>query len=155
MSDIPRTVRQLAVAVRDAGGRAVLNGGCVRDPLLDPPQVAKDWDLEVYGVEPERLRDIIAGFGEVNVVGEAFAVYKVGRDLDVSLPRREQKTARGHRAFIVEGDPSMSFEEACSRRDFTINAILKDPLTGEVVDPFDGQGDIKRRVLRMVSRRIL
>lgn len=149
---MPRTVRDLSVAVRDAGGRAMLNGGCVRDELLDPPQATKDWDLEVYGIEPERLREIIAEFGEVNVVGEAFAVYKVGRHLDVSLPRRERKTGRGHRGFTVEGDPSMSFDEACSRRDFTVNAILQDPLTGEIIDPFDGQGDIKRKVLRMVSR---
>lgn len=152
MGEMPRTVRDLAVAVRDAGGRAMLNGGCVRDELLDTPQATKDWDLEVYSVEPERLREIIAAFGEVNVVGEAFAVYKVGRHLDVSLPRRERKTARGHRGFTVEGDPHMSFEEACSRRDFTINAILRDPLTGEIVDPFDGQADIKLRLLRMVSR---
>ncbi len=53
---------------------------------------------------------------------------------------------------MIEGDPDLSFDEACSRRDFTINAILKDPLTGEVVDPFDGQGDIERKMLRMVSR---
>ncbi|MCV4783896.1 hypothetical protein OFM36_31140, partial [Escherichia coli] len=66
----------------------------------------------------------------LNIVGEAFAVYKLGNNLDISLPRRERKSGRGHRAFIVEGDPDMSFEEACSRRDFTINAILKDPLTG-------------------------
>ncbi|MBK9215567.1 MAG: HD domain-containing protein [Chloracidobacterium sp.] len=151
MSDAPTTVLDLATAVRDAGGRAMLNGGCVRDPLLTPPQASKDWDLEIYGVEAERLREIIARFGEVNVVGEAFAVYKVGRHLDVSLPRRERKASRGHRGFIVEGDPSMSFEDACRRRDFTINAILKDPLTGEIVDPFDGQSDIARRTLRMVS----
>src|SRR5690606_22483702 len=85
------------------------------------------------------------------VVGEAFAVYKLGRDLDVSLPRRERKIARGHRGFAVTGDPDMSFEEACSRRDFTINAILKDPLTGEVVDPFNGRSDIASKVLRHVS----
>ena len=112
----------------------------------------KDWDVEVYGVEPEKLRALLDTIGEVNVVGEAFAVYKIGSDLDVSIPRRESKVSRGHRGFVVEGDPNMSFEEACSRRDFTINAILKDALTGEIVDPFNGQGDIERRVLRMVSR---
>src|SRR5262249_37034443 len=100
---------------------------------------------------PERLREILESFGEVNVVGEAFTVYKIGNDLDVSIPRRERKTGTGHRGFTIEGDPDMFFEEACSRRDFTINAILKDPLTGEIVDPFDGQGDIKRKVLRHVS----
>lgn len=128
----------------------MLNGGCVRDELMGREH--KDWDIEVYRLAPEKLRQTIAAFGEVKVAGEAFAVYKVGDDLDVSLPRRERKTGSGHRGFLVEGDPNMSFEEACSRRDFTVNAILKDPLTGEVVDPYDGQGDIKRRVLKMVSR---
>jgi tRNA nucleotidyltransferase (CCA-adding enzyme) len=111
----------------------------------------KDWDLEVYGVEPPKLRLLLDSFGPVNVVGEAFTVYKLGSSLDVSLPRRERKSGRGHRAFVIEGDPSMSFAEASRRRDFTINAILKDPLTGEVVDPFDGQADIKNRILRVVA----
>ncbi|MGH9948351.1 MAG: CCA tRNA nucleotidyltransferase, partial [Pyrinomonadaceae bacterium] len=87
----------------------------------------------------------------VNAVGEAFAVYKIGNDLDVSIPRRERKAARGHRGFVVEGDPAMSFEEACSRRDFTVNAILKNPLTGEIVDPFNGREDIEKKILRHVS----
>lgn len=149
MPNIPEKITNLANRIRDCGGRAMLVGGCVRDELMGVS--VKDWDVEVYGVEPDRLREIISGFGEVNAVGEVFAVYKIGADLDVSLPRRERKTARGHRGFTVEGDADMSFEEACSRRDFTINAILKDPLTGEIVDPFDGQGDIGRRILRMVS----
>src|SRR5688572_14552597 len=112
---------------------------------------AKDWDLEVYGVAPERLREILDRFGPVNVVGEAFTVYKLGAHLDVSIPRRERKSGRGHRAFVIEGDPSMTFEDAARRRDFTINAILQDPLTGELIDPFGGQKDIDAYVLRAVS----
>lgn len=127
----------------------MLVGGCVRDELMGIEST--EWDMEVYGVEPERLRDILAEFGEVNAVGEAFTVYKVGKDLDVSIPRRDRKTGRGHKAFIVEGDPLMSFEEASSRRDFTINAILKDSLTGEIVDPFNGREDIERKIIRHVS----
>jgi tRNA nucleotidyltransferase (CCA-adding enzyme) len=111
----------------------------------------KDWDVEVYGVEPASLRELLARFGRVNVVGEAFTVYKLGRDLDVSLPRRERKSGRGHRGFHIEGDPSMTFEEAARRRDFTVNAILEDPLTGELIDPFGGREDIARRLLRAVS----
>ena len=151
MRHLPDTVLELARAVAAAGGRAMLNGGCVRDPLLTPPQETKDWDIEVYGIQPQELRELVSQFGDVNVVGESFAVYKVGRHLDVSLPRRERKAGVGHRGFVVEGDPEMSFEEACRRRDFTINAILEDPLTGEIIDPFDGRGDIERRLLRMVS----
>lgn len=149
----PQKILDLSIAIRDAGGRALLVGGCVRDGLMgrsigiEP----KDWDLEVYGVAPERLREILDRFGPVNVVGEAFTVYKLGSDLDISLPRRERKSGRGHRAFVIEGDPSMTYADASLRRDFTINAILQDPLTGEIIDPFGGQRDIEQGVLRAVS----
>ncbi|MFN2405755.1 MAG: CCA tRNA nucleotidyltransferase [Pyrinomonadaceae bacterium] len=142
-------ILDLVRAVRDAGGRALLVGGCVRDALMHGQP--KDWDLEVYGVAPERLREILDQFGPVNVVGEAFTVYKLGSDLDVSIPRRERKSGRGHRAFVIEGDPQMSFTEAARRRDFTINAILQDPLTDELIDPFDGRRDLAQGVLRAVS----
>ncbi|MEP7074429.1 MAG: HD domain-containing protein [Acidobacteriota bacterium] len=139
----------LARLVHHTGGRAMLVGGCVRDEIMGRDH--KDWDVEIYGIQPQKLRDLLNSFGTVNVVGEAFAVYKIGNHLDVSIPRRERKISKGHRGFVVEGDPDMSFEEACSRRDFTINAILKDPLTGEIVDPFDGRIDLGRKVLRHVS----
>jgi len=149
MTEIPDKVLALARAVRDAGGRALLVGGCVRDELMG--QQPKDWDLEVYGIEPARLRELLDQFGSVNVVGEAFTVYKLGANLDISLPRRERKTGRGHRAFFVEGDPGMTVEEAAARRDFTINAILQDPLTAETIDPFQGRVDLKAKTLRAVS----
>src|ERR671938_838887 len=145
----PEKVLKLARAVRAAGGRALLVGGCVRDALMGGRP--KDWDVEVYGVEPARLRQLLEEFGRVDAVGEAFTVYKVGSDLDVSLPRRERKAGRGHRAFVIEGDPSMSVEEAARRRDFTINAILEDPLTGELLDPYGGRADLEHKLLRAVS----
>jgi len=147
--NLPRKILDLAEAVRAAGGRALLVGGCVRYALMGVQP--KDWDLEIYGVAPEQLREILDRFGPVNVVGEAFTVYKLGADLDVSLPRRERKSGRGHRAFVIEGDPAMSFAEAARRRDFTINAILQDPLTGEIIDPFDGRRDLEQGLLRAVS----
>jgi tRNA nucleotidyltransferase (CCA-adding enzyme) len=147
--NLPRKILDLAEAVRAAGGRALLVGGCVRDALMGVQP--KDWDLEIYGVAPEQLREILDRFGPVNVVGEAFTVYKLGADLDVSLPRRERKSGRGHRAFVIEGDPAMSFAEAARRRDFTINAVLQDPLTGEIIDPFDGRRDLEQGLLRAVS----
>jgi tRNA nucleotidyltransferase (CCA-adding enzyme) len=147
--EIPQRVLELSSAIQLAGGRAMLVGGCVRDLLLGGQP--KDWDLEVYGVDPPELRLLLDRFGPVNVVGEAFTVYKLGSNLDVSLPRRERKSGQGHRAFVIEGDPNMSFADASRRRDFTINAILQDPLTGEVVDPFNGQADLDKKLLRVVS----
>ncbi len=138
----------IARAVASEGGRALIVGGWVRDRLLG--LTGKDIDLEVYGVSAERLRPLLESFGRVDAVGESFTVYKV-LGLDVALPRRESKVGRGHRGFEVRGDPHMSLVEASSRRDFTVNAILWDPLTGCFEDPVGGRGDLERRVLRAVD----
>ena len=141
--------RAIATAVRDAGGRALIVGGWVRDRLLG--RESKDVDIEVFGVPADRLKMLLESLGRVESVGESFQVFKAG-DVDVSLPRRESKTGRGHKGFEVAGDPSMPIEEAARRRDFTINAISWDPLTGEYMDPFDGRGDLTRKTLRIVDR---
>src|SRR5882724_11577983 len=148
MFSTPEKILDIAHAVKSAGGRALLVGGCVRDQLMG--REPKDWDLEVYRLEPNQLRQLLDRFGSVNVVGEAFTVYKLGHDFDISVPRRERKSGRGRRRFVIEGDPLMTIEDASRRRDFTINAILLDPLTGEVIDPFGGQADLENRVLRAV-----
>lgn len=149
MEQIPEKVIALASEIRDSGGRALLVGGCVRDQLMGVTPF--DWDLEIYGVEPSKVREVLDRFGPVNVVGESFTVYKLGQDLDVSLPRRERKVGRGHKAFVVEGDPWMSVVDATRRRDFTINAVLMDPITREIIDPFQGSRDIENRVIRAVA----
>jgi tRNA nucleotidyltransferase (CCA-adding enzyme) len=141
----------IAEAARQAGGRALIVGGWVRDRLLygeghEPANV----DLEVFGIPGDRLRTLLETFGKVEAVGESFQVYKVGA-IDVSLPRRDSKAGRGHRGFVVAGDPDMSIEDASRRRDFTINAIAFDPLTSEYFDPFGGRADLERRVLRVVD----
>ena len=145
---IPEIATDIARAVRGAGGRALIVGGWVRDALLGLE--SKDLDLEVFGLPAEPLRNLLESFGRIETVGESFAVFKIG-DIDVSLPRRESKTGRGHKGFTVDGDPSLSFVEAARRRDFTINAISCDPLTGDLIDPFDGRGDLERRLLRAVD----
>jgi tRNA nucleotidyltransferase (CCA-adding enzyme) len=146
----PELVRQLATAVRSEGGRALVVGGWVRDRMLG--RESKDIDLEVFGIPAARLRPLVESFGRVDVVGESFAVIKIG-NVDVSLPRRESRTGVGHKGFEIEGDPDMSFEEAARRRDFTINAMSEDPLTGEIFDPFGGRADLTARVLRLVDSR--
>jgi tRNA nucleotidyltransferase (CCA-adding enzyme) len=138
----------LARAVRDAGGQALVVGGWVRDRLLGRP--AKDIDIEVFGIPADRLHALLERLGPVNTVGESFTVFKVA-DIDVSLPRRESKVGRGHRGFDVTGDPDLSVSDAARRRDFTINAIAWDPLTGETLDPFHGRADLAARVLRVVD----
>ncbi|MBI1875164.1 MAG: CCA tRNA nucleotidyltransferase [Acidobacteria bacterium] len=141
-------VREIARAVREAGGRALIVGGWVRDHLVGLE--SKDVDLEVYGVSADRLRTLLERFDKVQTVGESFTVYKVS-GIDVALPRRESKVGRGHRGFEVRGDPSMSVADAARRRDFTVNAIAYDPLDDEFLDPFHGREDLSRRVLRAVD----
>jgi tRNA nucleotidyltransferase (CCA-adding enzyme) len=85
---------QIVQAVRDAGGRALVVGGWVRDRLMG--RSSKDIDLEVYGLPADRLRDVLSTIGPVNIVGESFTVYKVA-GIDVSLPRRESKVGQGLR----------------------------------------------------------
>jgi tRNA nucleotidyltransferase (CCA-adding enzyme) len=148
--DLEHQARRVAAATRDAGGRALCVGGFVRDRLLG--RTSKDLDLEVFGIAQDALLPLLRSLGRVEPVGQAFPVYKLG-DVDVALPRRESKTGRGHKGFTVEGDPSMPFEEAARRRDFTINAIAWDPLTGVFLDPFNGRLDLDRRILRVVDPR--
>jgi len=142
------TARAIAAAVAGAGGRAWIVGGFVRDTLLglDP----KDLDLEVFDIAAADLPALLARFGRVEPVGQSFPVFKVGA-VDVALPRRESKTGRGHRGFTVEGDPFMSLADAARRRDFTINAIALDPLSGEYADPCGGRTDLEARRLRVVD----
>ena len=148
MSEAVERATAIAAAAHEAGGRALIVGGWVRDRLMG--RASADVDLEVFGVASDRLRALLERFGRVEAVGESFQVYKVG-GIDVSLPRRDSKAGRGHRGFIVSGDPDMTVAEAARRRDFTVNAISWDPLSGEYLDPFNGRGDLDRRVLRVVD----
>lgn len=141
---------QVAEALRAAGGRALLVGGCVRDGLLGIS--AKDVDMEVYGLDADVVEDSLKKHFRLDTVGRAFGVFILkGLDIDIALPRRESRTGPKHTDFKVEGDPTMSQREAAARRDFTINAISFDPLTEEQIDPFNGAADLRERRLRHVS----
>ena len=148
MSEELDLARRVARAVRDAGGRALIVGGWVRDTLRGVD--SKDIDIEAYGLPADKLHAVLAGLGPVNSVGASFAVFKLG-PLDVSLPRTESKAGRGHRGFTVIGDPQLPLAAAARRRDFTVNAIARDPLQEEYLDPHGGRADLARGLLRMVD----
>jgi len=138
-------------AIVAAGGDPIRVGGCIRDELLGLE--SKDVDVEVFGLSADALCAVLRRFGKVSVVGESFGVIKLttkDEDFDFSLPRRDNKTGRGHKGFQVEVDHSMTPAEAALRRDFTINAIGK-RLDGELVDPFGGKQDLLDGVLRATS----
>ncbi len=135
--------------------QALIVGGFVRDSLLG--KHPKDADLEVSGLSVERLESLLMQLfpGRVDLVGRSFGIYKVfvedGLDFDISIPRRESKTGTGHKGFTIEGDPTMSIEDAARRRDFTFNALAADPLSGKVYDYFGGVQDLKDKTLRVTD----
>ena len=152
-------VREAACAVcglvRAAGGRAWMVGGAVRDLLAGAPRV-KDVDLEVFGLAPARVQEVIAPRFAFDACGLSFGVLKLKHvAVDVALPRRESKRGAGHRGFLVDSDPDLPLPEAASRRDFTVNALYYDPLAEELEDPFGGAADLRRRVLRHVSPKFV
>ncbi|MFP4203309.1 MAG: CCA tRNA nucleotidyltransferase [Opitutales bacterium] len=156
LQHIPPDRRQIcchiARLVAEQGGRALLVGGCVRDGLLS--QIAKDLDIEVFGLEAATLEKTLSRHFRIDTVGRAFGVFILKgkhHGIDIALPRRESKTGPRHNDFRVEGDPSMTPEEAALRRDFTINAISFDPLEESCLDPLGGIEDLRARRLRHVS----
>jgi len=149
---IQEALVSISEVVAAEGGKALLVGGCVRDTLWG--FCPRDFDVEVYGIPPAKLVEILSGCFSVGLVGEAFGVIKIhGLPIDVSLPRRESKRGEGHRGFEVFSDPQMTPQEAASRRDFTINAMTIDPLTQELFDPFGGLRDLEQRILRHSSSK--
>ena len=144
-------VRRLFEAARERGGRALFVGGCVRDALFG--RESKDFDVEVYGLDAGQAETLLRSLNfRFNAAGKSFGVFKLHDvPVDIALPRRESKRGFGHRGFIVEGDPHMSLKEAAARRDFTVNSIYFDPLSEEILDPFNGRKDLENRILRHTS----
>ncbi len=130
-----------------------LVGGGVRDALLG--YAVKDYDVEVYGVSYEALAECLARHGKTNLVGRSFGVLKLtipeGEEFDFAVPRRDSKIGVGHKGFEVHFDPSITPVEAAARRDFTINALMLDLHTGQLLDHFGGQRDLEQRILRHTS----
>ncbi|MBR5093531.1 MAG: tRNA nucleotidyltransferase [Oscillospiraceae bacterium] len=144
------TALAIARAAAEAGGRAYFVGGWVRDGLLG--RESKDVDLEVHGVTPERLTQILDGLGPWQSMGESFGILRLRHvDLDISLPRAEDAKARGGRNFAAGTDPFLGLERAARRRDFTIDALMQDVLSGEILDFFGGQRDLREGRIRMVG----
>ncbi|MBT3637031.1 MAG: HD domain-containing protein [Opitutae bacterium] len=141
---------ELATLISSKGGRLLLVGGSVRDLLLE--EVPHELDVEARGLETDQITSLIAPKFRTEEVGKSFGVLKVkGLPIEISLPRTERKTGTGHKGFSVEIDPHLPFEEASARRDFTINALGLDPLSGELLDPYNGQKDLDEGILRHVG----
>jgi tRNA nucleotidyltransferase (CCA-adding enzyme) len=146
----PATVRVLDAITRN-GGHPYLVGGCVRDAILEPGRIPTDVAIEAFGVDIDTLTSALRTVGHVDEVGREFSVLKIRvqrEDFDVALPRRDSKSGSGHRGFDVVADPSCTLVDATGRRDFTLNALMFDPATGDVVDCWGGLADLRAGVLR-------
>lgn len=142
--------RRVAEAVAACGGRTFYVGGFVRDRLLGHEN--KDVDIEVHGVTPAHLEQILGTLGECLKMGASFGVFGLRHySIDIAMPRRENATGRGHKDFEVFVDPFLGVEKAAQRRDFTMNALMEDVLTGEVIDSFGGVSDLRAGVIRHVN----
>ena len=152
------------------GAAVYLVGGAVRDLVLDT--TIKDGDIEVHGVTLEALELILKKYGPVSLVGKQFGVLRLhGINIDWSLPRSDSKG----RKPIIEIDPTMTIEQACKRRDITMNAmaINLNPLAAtwgvftqkitsaahpltlfDIIDPYGGRDAITHKQLRAVDQNL-
>ena len=150
---LPGYVYSILTDINNKGGRALIVGGAVRDAILGASP--KDIDFEVYNVNYEDLNQILSNYGKADLVGQSFGVIKFvgedGSDFDFSLPRLDSKSGVGHKDFNVQVRSDLSPEEAAARRDFTINAISYNPITGEIIDPYNGRQDLQNKILRHTS----
>jgi len=138
--------------IRSEGGKSCLVGGAVIDLLQG--REAKDWDIEVYGLNMEKLGEVLSRYGNPNLVGKSFGVVKMdmnGVDYDFSVPRKENKIGVGHKDFSVELMPDISPEEAAARRDLTINSMFFRLDDQKLLDPYNGLSDLDAGILRHTS----
>lgn len=141
---------RIAELAAEQGGRAYFVGGYVRDGLLGREN--KDIDMEIHGLRPAQVEQILDSLGERLSMGESFGIYALrGCAVDIAMPRKEILRGSGHRDFEICVDPFIGTEKAAKRRDFTINAMMQDILTGEILDYFGGKADLEQKILRHVS----
>ena len=141
------SVLAIAARLEEAGFEAWCVGGAIRDALLGGDPL--DWDLATAATPDEvrelfgRRRSIPVGieFGTVAVLDDA------GVPHEITTFRRDVRTDGRH----AEVEFGASLDEDLARRDFTINAIAFRPRTGEVRDPFNGQGDLRAGIVRAVG----
>ncbi|MDE2482264.1 MAG: HD domain-containing protein [bacterium] len=155
----PHPFDALLAAALPAGSLYAV-GGRVRDELrgaLEGVEIpVKDLDYVVTGVALDDLQARLGQVGRVDLVGVAFAVLKVTRDgttVDVALPRRERSTGHGHRDFSVQSGPEVSLADDLARRDFRMNMIARALPSGDLVDPYGGEADIRARRIDILTPR--
>lgn len=130
--------------------KPIVVGGFIRDALLNID--SKDIDIELYNLDNLQKLELL--FENIHFIGKSFGVAKLTYNyynIDFSLPRIDNKIASGHKGFSIVTNANLSFKEAASRRDFSINALGYDVINKKLLDEFDGLKDLKNRLLRAVD----
>ncbi len=144
------TAQKIAYEVSKSSGTAYYVGGYVRDLIRGAEN--KDVDIEIHGICSDKLEEILDCIGKRMEIGQSFGIYALKNcNLDIALPRKEECMGRGHRNFDIFTDPFIGTENAAKRRDFTMNSIMKNVLTGEITDHFGGVKDIENKVIRHIN----
>lgn len=150
--EISADAQKVIDALYNSGLNPLIVGGSVRDRILG--LTSKDLDIEVYGGSTDEVIKALRKVGNVDEVGKTFGVLKIvsgDEDVDVSLPRTDNKLGEGHRGFEVSVDPYLTPDRASQRRDFTINSLLYDTKRKVIIDPNGGLEDLKKKSLRHIS----
>ena len=136
---------RIARMAAERGGRVYFVGGFVRDGAMG--RKSGDVDIEIHGMTADAVRAMLGKIGPWKEMGASFGVFGLrGYTLDIALPRRG-----GGKGEDADIDPFMGRKEAARRRDFTMNAMMQDALTGEIFDDFGGRTDIRNRIIRHVD----
>ena len=137
--------RRIAGMAAERGGRVCFVGGFIRDGVMG--RESSDVDIEIHGMTVDAVRAMLGEIGPWKKMGASFGVFGLrGYTLDIALPRRG-----GGKGEDADIDPFMGEREAARRRDFTMNAMMQDVLTGEILDEFGGREDIRNRIIRHVD----
>ena len=142
---IPREVLAVCRRLEEAGHRAWVVGGCIRDLLMG--RAVNDWDLATSALPGEVQRTFSRTIPTGIEHGTVTVLWK-GEAYEVTTLRGEGEYTDGRRPDTVEFVHRI--EDDLERRDFTVNAIAYDPLTDELVDPWGGLPDLEAKVIRAV-----
>lgn len=142
----PPAAMRVAAALKGAGHEAYFVGGGVRDRLLGRP--VNDWDVAT-DAEPEAVMACVDKAIPTGLQHGTVTVMEDGLPVEVTTYRVERGYTDGRRPDEVLY--TRELRDDLGRRDFTVNAMAWDPIAGVVVDPYDGRGDLHRRVLRAVG----
>lgn len=138
-------IKEIAETIKQNGGNLYLVGGAIRDEIIGKEVYDKDYC--VTGISKEKFIEL---FPKAKILGKSFEVFEISH-MQFALARKETKSGKGHKEFEIETGKKITIEEDLARRDITINAIAKNVLTGEIIDPFNGRKDIENKKIRKVS----